>query len=87
MPVQVARAHEHITGGGFDLPALGPIFDDFVAEAGLSDRLRFHAGDFFAEDLPQADVLVMGHILHDWGMDEKRELLDKAYGRCPTAAR
>jgi hypothetical protein len=83
VPVQIAHAHEHIRGGGFDLPALQPIFDDFVAEHGLSDRLTFHGGDFFAEDLPQADVLIMGHILHDWGMDQKRELLDKAYRSLP----
>jgi 8-oxo-dGTP pyrophosphatase MutT (NUDIX family) len=33
--------------------------------------------------LPQADVLVMGHILHDWGLDEKRVLLKKAYDALP----
>ena len=32
---------------------------------------------------PPADVLVMGHILHDWGMDQKRELLRKAYEALP----
>jgi len=40
-------------------------------------------GDMFAEPLPKADVLVMGHILHDWGIDEKRVLLDKAYTALP----
>ena len=40
-------------------------------------------GDFFAEDLPSADVLVMGQILHDWDMDEKRLLLEKAYKALP----
>jgi hypothetical protein len=25
----------------------------------------------------------MGHILHDWGMDEKRMLLEKAYAALP----
>jgi hypothetical protein len=83
VPVQVAMAHEHITGGGFDLPELGPIFDAFVGSFGLSDRLSFIGGDFFADPLPQADVLVMGHILHDWGLDEKRVLLKKAYDALP----
>jgi hypothetical protein len=36
-----------------------------VHAAGLSERLRFQAGDFFTDPMPQADVLVMGHILHD----------------------
>jgi hypothetical protein len=83
VPVQVALAHEHITGGGFDLPGLEPIFDDYVAGFGLGERLSFTGGDFFADPLPEADVLVMGHILHDWDLDEKRQLLQKAYDALP----
>jgi hypothetical protein len=83
VPVQVALAHEHVTGGGFDLPKLGPIFEKFVAQFGLGDRLRFTGGDFFADPLPEADVLVMGHILHDWDLEEKRQLLGKAYDALP----
>ncbi|MGA9310732.1 MAG: methyltransferase [Pseudonocardiaceae bacterium] len=85
VPVQIALAHEHITGGGFDLPALGSIFDAYVAGFGLSERLRFTAGDFFADPLPQTDVLVMGHILHDWDLDEKRLLVRKAYDALPES--
>jgi hypothetical protein len=83
VPVQIALAHEHISGGGFDLPALGPIFDAYVAGFGLGERLSFTGGDFFADPLPKADVLVMGHILHDWDLDEKRLLLQKAYEALP----
>jgi SAM-dependent methyltransferase len=83
VPVQISLAHEHITGGGFDLPPLEPIFEQFVAGFGLSERLRFTGGDFFADPLPSADVLVMGHILHDWNLDEKRQLLQKAYDALP----
>ena len=83
VPVQIALAHEHITGGGFDLPPLEPIFDSYVGGAGLGDRLTFTAGDFFGDPLPEADVLVMGHILHDWDMDEKRTLLRKAHDALP----
>jgi hypothetical protein len=84
VPVTVARAHPHLTGGGFDLPQVKPIFEDFVAANGLSDRLRFDSGDFFADSLPQADVIVMGHILHDWDLDQKRLLLKKAYDALPA---
>ncbi|MCT7660047.1 acetylserotonin O-methyltransferase [Mycobacterium sp. CPCC 205710] len=81
--VAVAAAHPHLTGGGFDLPPVQPIFEAYVREAGLADRLRFTAGDFFTDPLPGADVLIMGHILHDWDMDGKRLLLDKAYAALP----
>jgi len=83
VPVQIALAHDHVTGGGFDLPPIAPIFDSYVSEFGLGERLSFTAGDFFADPLPEADVLVMGHILHDWDMDEKRVLLKKAYDALP----
>jgi hypothetical protein len=84
MPVQVALAHPHLTGGNFDLPVVGPIFDDYVRAFGLQDRLKFHPGSFFTDPLPQADVLVMGHILHDWNLAEKRLLIDKAYAALPA---
>ncbi|MFQ5690725.1 MAG: methyltransferase [Gemmatimonadota bacterium] len=84
VPVQVALAHPHVTGGGFDLPPVGPIFDEYVESWGLGDRLRFHPGDFFEDALPEADVLVMGHILHDWSLEEKQRLIAKAYAVLPS---
>jgi hypothetical protein len=52
VPAQLALRHSHLTGGGFDLPAIGPAFDDYVAALGLADRLRYYPGDFFADPLP-----------------------------------
>jgi hypothetical protein len=84
VPVAIASAHDHLTGGGFDLAPVGPIFNSYVAQHGLTDRLQFVGGDFFADPLPTAVVLVMGHILHDWVIDEKLLLLRKAYDALPT---
>jgi hypothetical protein len=50
---------------------------------GVSDRLSFASGDFFADPLPTADVIVMGHILHDWDLPTKRMLALKAYDALP----
>jgi SAM-dependent methyltransferase len=83
LPVQVALAHPHLTGVGFDLPVVGPIFKEYVASFELGNRLRFHSGDFFTDVLPAADVLVMGHILHDWDLAEKQRLIAKAYTALP----
>lgn len=84
VPVQLALAHPHLRGGGFDLPPVGPIFKKYVGQHGLTERLHFFAGDFFKDPLPAADVLVMGHILHDWDLDTKRMLLEKAYAALPA---
>jgi precorrin-6B methylase 2 len=82
-PVQMALAHTHLHGAGFDLPQVGPIFEEYTASFGLSQRLRFQAGSFMTDPLPSADVLVMGHILHDWDLETKRMLLAKAYEALP----
>jgi hypothetical protein len=84
IPVQVALAHKHITGGGFDLPVVQPIFDDYIASFKLQPRLKFYPGDFMTQPLPKADVLVMGHILHDWDQQEKEMLIKKAYEALPS---
>jgi len=81
--VQVALRHPHLTGGEFDLPPTRAAFEDHVASVGLTDGLRFHPGDFFVDPLPSADVLVMGHILHDWSLEEKLMLLRKAHQALP----
>jgi len=84
VPVQIALAHSHLTGGGMDLPVVRPIFEAYVREWSLAERLRFYPGDFFRDPLPSADVLIMGHILHDWNLEEKRLLLAKAYAALPS---
>ena len=81
--VEIALAHRHLSGGGMDLPVVQPIFEAYVRNKGVDKRLSFHAGDFFKDPLPQTDVLIMGHILHDWDLDEKRTLLQKAYEALP----
>jgi len=86
-PVEIARAHPHLTGIGFDLPPVQPVFERFVREHGLDGRLRFQSGSFFTDPLPTADVLIMGHILHDWDLDQKRMLLRKAYDALPEGGR
>ncbi len=83
LPVQVTLAHEHVTGGGFDLEVVAPIFNEYVTSFGLEERLQFHPGDFFRDPLPQAEVISMGHILHDWTLEEKSMLIAKAHQALP----
>jgi SAM-dependent methyltransferase len=84
LPVVLAETHKHLTGVGADLPVVGPIFDKNVASHGLQDRLRFARLDFFNEPLPRADVVIMGHILHDWDLPTKKMLVAKAFEALPS---
>ena len=83
LAVQVALAHPHLSGIGFDLAEVGPIFEEYAAQNGVADRVRFTAGDFFTDAIPSADVVMMGHILHDWDLAEKKMLIRKAYEALP----
>jgi hypothetical protein len=84
LPVQIATAHSHITGGGFDLPPVEALFNSYVEKHDLSRRLLFHAGDFLHDPLPRADVLVLGRVLHNWDLSTKKLLLKKAHEALPS---
>ncbi|MGB7682667.1 MAG: methyltransferase [Candidatus Acidiferrales bacterium] len=81
--VQVTLANAHLSGIGFDLAEVAPVFEDYVKTNGLASRVQFRAGNFFNDALPKADVIMMGHILHDWNLDEKKILIRKAYEAVP----
>ena len=83
VPVVLAQHHPHLAAGGFDLPPVKPVFEAYAARHGLSDRLRFYPGDFMNDPMPSADVLIMGHVLHDWDLPTKRRLLESAYRALP----
>ena len=83
VPVTIARAHNHLSGAGYDLPEVKPVFEEFIAQHGMQARVKFLSGNFFTDPLPPADVLIMGHILHDWDLSQKRMLLEKAHAALP----
>jgi hypothetical protein len=84
LAVQVARANPHLHGIGFDLPQVAPIFGAYAVNRGVADRVRFHGGDFFKQPLPKADVVMMGHILHDWDLAQKKHLIRAAWDALPA---
>lgn len=49
-----------------------------MAELGLAEKVSYHAGDCFTEPLPEADVMIFGHVLHDWLIPQRQELLQLA---------
>ncbi len=83
VPVQLALAHPHLEAVGYDLPVVRPIFEKYAQTQGVASRVRFQSGDFFKDPLPQVDVIVMGHILHDWNLEQKLRLIQKAYDALP----
>ena len=83
LAVQIALANPHLDGMGFDLAEVGPIFEEYVQQHKLNGRLSFRPGNFFKDPLPNVDAITMGHILHDWNLEEKKMLLRKAHEAVP----
>jgi SAM-dependent methyltransferase len=79
LAAQVALANTHLTGIGWDLPEVAPTFEEYMGALGLAHRVSFQPGDFFKEELPRVDVVMMGHILHDWDLPTKKMLIRKAF--------
>jgi hypothetical protein len=78
VPKRIAEENDHIHAIGVDLPRVEPHFEGLTGESPVTDRIEFRTGDFFGNDpLPDADVYILGHILHDWGLDERQQILDK----------
>jgi hypothetical protein len=84
LAAQIALANPHLRGTGFDLATVGPIFEAYATATGVADRVSFVPGDFFKEPLPKADVVLMGHILHDWDLPTKKMLVKKAFDALPS---
>ena len=83
LAAQIALANPHLQGQAFDLPEVAPIFEAYAQKVGVADRVRFVPGDFFQQPFPAADVVLMGHILHDWDLPTKKMLIQKAFDAVP----
>src|SRR5690242_17029269 len=83
LSIEAARRHPHLKCTSFDLPAVEPIAKKHIAAAGLESRVRTAAGDFFKDPLPEADIITMGMILHDWNLEKKMHLIRAAYDALP----
>ena len=83
LSVIVAGRHRHMRCTTFDLPAVEPLARRTIGAAGLADRVTTVSGDFFVDALPQADIITMGMVLHDWNLERKLRLIRVAYDALP----
>lgn len=68
----------------FDLPPVVEFAREQVRLSPASGRIELIAGDFFSDELPEADLYAVGRILHDWSEDKIRTLLRKIFERLPA---
>jgi SAM-dependent methyltransferase len=71
----LVSTHPNLTGAVLDLAVAEPGAQMMFAEAGVSDRAEFIAGDFFASVPTGFDVHVLTAVLHDWSDDDAVRIL------------
>ncbi|MGH4026005.1 MAG: methyltransferase [Pseudonocardiaceae bacterium] len=76
---RLLQQHDHLHGVVFDLPANAAPCAEHTRALGVTERVRFCGGDFFADALPEADVLIIGHVLADFSTPARQTLVDKAF--------
>jgi hypothetical protein len=79
LSLMVAKHQPHMTCVSWDLPVVTPIANERINKFQLQDRVTTANGDFFKDQFPKADIVVMGNILHDWDEETKLMLMKKAY--------
>ncbi len=80
LPMAAAERYPNLEVAVLDLPK--------VVEAGRKycegTKVGFIAGDFFADELPPADLYALGRILHDWNDQKVGVLLKKIVAALPV---
>ena len=83
LAIEACQRYPALRATVFDLPGVIPETKHYIERAGLADRIGVHEGDFFADELPEADLFVLGQIVHDWPEARIELLLEKIYRRLP----
>ncbi len=84
LSIHICKNHPGIHCTSFDLPPVEPLAKKKIAQHNLSDRISVISGDFINNDLPAAEIITMGNIIH--GVDEptKQALINKVYATLPA---
>jgi hypothetical protein len=83
--IALAERFPALRGTVLDLPLVKPMAEAFLRQHQVSDRVNFHAADFWEDPIPPgADAYALGFILHDWGTEGGSLLLQKIADAAPA---
>jgi (2Fe-2S) ferredoxin/precorrin-6B methylase 2 len=76
--IAFVRAEPGLTATVFDLPEVLPLTEEYVARAGVADRVRFTPGDMHEDDFGAGyDMVLLSAICHMNSPQENRKLFAK----------
>jgi acetylserotonin N-methyltransferase len=77
----------HLKAVIFETPTVCPIAQEYIARAGLHERVKTYAGDFWTDPFPVSDAHFYADVYHDWPPNQGRYLARKSYDSLPVGGR
>lgn len=74
----MCRAHPQLSATVLEQEPVDGIVRAEIARHGMEGRIGVEAGDMFLDPWPEADIVLLSNVLHDWDSPELREILAKA---------
>ncbi len=84
LTIAACERYGELRGVVFDLERVTAMAREQVALSAARERIEVEAGDFFHDELPEADLYAVGRILHDWADEKIALLLRRVYDRLPA---
>jgi acetylserotonin N-methyltransferase len=81
--IAACERYPALRGAVFDLPRVMAIAREEVSQSPAKSRIELLEGDFFAHDLPVADLYTVCRILHDWSDEKIETLLERIHAALP----
>ncbi len=79
--MEIVRQNPEITAYVYDLPEVVRLTENYIADAGLTGKVRTIAGNFMQDDLGKDyDLIFLSAIIHSYSPDENRFLIQKCAG-------
>jgi len=83
LAMAACRAWPQLNATVYDLAPVCAVAQEHIERAGLESRVKTCIGDFFIDPWPQADLVALGRILHDWNEEKIHFLLRKCFENLP----
>jgi O-methyltransferase domain/Dimerisation domain len=82
--IEIGLKHTHLRGIVMDMEPVCVVAREQIAAKGLSDRFTAIPADLITGPYPSgADVILLGHILHDWSDETCRRILRHSAAALP----
>jgi acetylserotonin N-methyltransferase len=83
LAIAACIAYPDLRATVLDLPPVEKFAREYISSSPVANRVSFVGGDFFAEEIPIADLYCLGRILHDWDDAKINALLTKIFANLP----